>query len=132
MIRYSKYFVELHYTVKQNEIRIFRTDTFYFKPTYELESDWEKTEQKQVMKHISRFIRKPNTDGSIYIKQFLPDGFDANKMPKFKHPCVAFFNIRDGAAVIKYWMEEHDRYTSGDACGPEKAISKLMEMVEVY
>ena len=132
MIKYSKYFVELHYSVKQNDLRIFRTDTFFFKPTYELESDWEIAEQKQVMKHISRFIRKPSTDGSIYIKKSVLDGFDEHGMQKFKHPNIAFFNIRDGAAVLKHWMEEHNRYTSSDSYGPERAISKLMELVEVY
>ena len=129
---HSKYFVELHYSVTQNGLRIFRTDMFFFTPTSELKSEWEKSEQKQVIKHISRFIRKPSTDGSVYIKQSVPDGFDINRMPKFKYPNVAFFLIKDGAAMIKYWMENYDRYTSGDACGPERAISKLMELLEVY
>ena len=131
-MKHSKYFVELHYSVNQNDLRIFRTDTFYFTPTCEVESEWEKTEQKRVMKHISRFIRKPSTDGSIYIKKFVPDGLDIYNMPKFKYPCLAFFNIRDGAVMVKHWMENYDRYTSGDAYGPEKAISKLMELVEIY
>lgn len=131
-MKYSKYVVELHYSDKQNDVSIFRTDTFFFTPTHEVESEYEKTEQKRIMKYISRFIRRPSTDGSIYIKQFLPDGLDKYQMPKFKYPSVAFLRVRDGAVMVKQWMENHDRYTSGDAYGPEGAISKLMELLEIY
>ena len=131
-MKHNKYFVELSYSVTQNDFRIFRTDTFYFTPTHEIESIWEKDEQKRVLKYISRFIRKSGSDRFIYIKQIVTDGLDENGMPKFIYPNVAFFQINNGAVVIKHWMEDYNRYASGDAYGPDKSIEKFCELLEIY
>ena len=60
-MRESKYRVELHYSVKHNDLRIFREDSFFVVPTHNDMPSFERDEQRLLMKYLSRFMRRPSS-----------------------------------------------------------------------
>ena len=128
----SKYHVELHYDVKINDLRIFRTDSFFITPTYEVKSEWEKDEQKKIMKYLSRFIRKPGSNRMICVEECVPGGYDSNGAERINYVKLKMFQVKNGAVLIRTWWEEQNQYFPGDAYGSDKAIQELMQTIEIY
>ena len=128
----SKYYIELHYSVKQSDLSIFRTDSFFTAPTEQSEKEWKTFEQKKVIKYLSRFMRRAGSDCDIFVKEISPDGLDENGVEKVKYTPVKMFRVKNDAVVVKAWWLEQKRYFDGTAMGPERAINELTETLEIW
>jgi hypothetical protein len=128
----SKFHIELHYSVSQNDLRIFRTDSFFSAPTYDLDSKWEREDQQLMMKYLSKTMKNPISDCYITVKEIVPDGYDRNGVEKFAYPPIKMFTVKNGAVVVKSWWEEREEYFPGDAMSPLKAIEELRQTLEIY
>jgi hypothetical protein len=130
-MKHSKYHIELHYSVKQNDLSIFRTDSFFTSPTSVNDKEWERKEREKTVRYLSRFMRKSGSDGDIIIKEISPDGFDENGMERLKYIPVKLFQVKNDAVVVKTWWSEKERYFDGTAMGAERAIKELTETLEI-
>jgi len=128
----SKYHVELHYSVKVGELSVFRTDGFFFSPAELNDAEWIKAERALTMKYLSRFMHRPKSKGSIYVKRIEKDGYDRNNMERYKYVPVMFLMIENGAVMERIWLEKHEEYTSGTAMSPDNGIEKLRETLEIW
>ena len=127
-----KYLVELHYDAKENELSICRTDDFFFAPAELSDSDYVKKDRGLAMKYLGRFMRRPKSKGYIIVKRIENDGFDRNGIERKKYVPIIMLNVENGAVLVRWWLEEHDRYTSGTAMSPDNGIEKLRETLEIW
>ena len=127
----SKYLITLHYSVNQNDLNIFRMDEFFVTPTHEVESQRQKDEQQKTMKYLGRFMRRPKSDGYIVVQEIKTDGLDCNGVEKYVYPNNRRFVVKNGAVMIHDWWAEGEKYFSGDAYSPDRAIEELRQTIEI-
>ena len=128
----SKYKVDLHYQVKQNDLTIFRTDMFFITPTQPDDPLWKKTEQQKTMSYLSRFIRKEGSECDIHVEEISVNGLDECGVERIKYTPVKLFLVKDDAVMVRNWWTEKSRFFDGFAKGPERAIKELKETLEIW